>query len=98
MAIPTPTEGSHKDGDYLRRQRPAAKPDHDERNRSPEPDRYDAAGDVSGARRAQERNSWQVQGRTAAHMRTSIAIAGHRRDLKKKQVGSDRRTLDAQRP
>ena len=45
-------EGSDQDGDYLWRQRPT-KPDHDERSGSSESGRYDAVGEVSGARRAQ---------------------------------------------
>jgi hypothetical protein len=91
-------EGCDQDGDCLRRQRPAAKPDHDERSGSSESGRYDAVGEVFGARRAQERHRWQVRGRSSAPMRTCIAVAGHGRDLKKKQVGSGRMMLVVQRP
>jgi hypothetical protein len=85
MAIPAPTAATaiRTDGDRLRRQRATDELNDDERDRSPQPDRYDAVGEVSGACRTQERHRRQVQRRIFAHMRTTIAMAVSGRNLKK---------------
>ena len=88
--------GGHQAGDCLWRQRAAGEPDEDEDGCRRQSNHHHTIGDMAGARRTQERHRCQVQGRTAAHMRTSIAMAVSGCDLKKKQAGSDRMTLAVQ--